>query len=151
MAHFELSTEINAPPQAVWDFISDLRRVPEWVTATDEMLYVSEGEVGVGTVYRERGGVGPFKSVSEWRITEFDPPHRQVHVGDLGVMKMAFALELEPTGRGTLMRQTGDFRMMPFFRPLGLLLEALFVRRQMESGGRSTLANAKRILEAEQS
>ena len=151
MAHFELSTEINAPPQVVWDFISDLRRAPEWVTATDEILYVSEGEIGVGTVYREKGGAGPFKSVSEWRITEFDPPHRQVHVGDLGVMKMTFAFEIEPTERGTLVRQKGDFCMMPSFRPLGLLLEALFLRRQMESSLRSTHANAKRILEAEQS
>ena len=151
MAHFELSTEINAPPQAVWDFISDLRRVPEWMTTTDEMLYISEGEIGVGTVYREKGGVGPLKSVSEWRITEFEPPRRQVHVGDLGVMKMNFALEIEPTERGTLIRQKGDLCMMPSFRPLGLLLEALFVRRQIESALRSSYANAKRILEAEQS
>jgi hypothetical protein len=41
--------------------------------------------------------------------------------------------------------------MMPSFRPLGILLEVLFLRRQMESSLRSTHANAKRILEAEQS
>ena len=149
MAHVEASVEVEAAPETVWEFISDLKRVPEWDSFCDETLEVSAGAVGAGTVYRERGGVGPIKSVSEWRITEFEPPRRQVHEGDLGVMKPVLATALEPSERGTRMRQTVDFKMIPRVRPLELLLEALFVRRLMASGVLGTLANAKRMIEAE--
>ncbi len=44
-----ITTEhIAAPPAAVWMFISDLQRVPEWVIGTQKMLWISTEQVGVG-------------------------------------------------------------------------------------------------------
>ncbi len=40
--------QIAAPPAAVWMFISDLQRVPEWVIGTQKMLWISTEQVGVG-------------------------------------------------------------------------------------------------------
>lgn len=48
----------------------------EWVTFADELRYVSDEELGEGTVYRGYGGVGPISSASEWEITAFEPPER---------------------------------------------------------------------------
>jgi ligand-binding SRPBCC domain-containing protein len=152
MAHLELSTEINASPHEVWDLTADFQRIPELAPATSEKVsYVTEGKVGVGTVFREKVRIGPIMSEDEWYITEFDPPRRHVHVGSKGPMEIAVTVEIEPTEKGALQRHTVDVRMMPILRPLGLLLEALFLRRQLESTLRSTHANAKRILEAERS
>ena len=149
MARITVATNIQAPLQKVWDFTNDMQRMPEWVTFADELISVSDGPVGLGTVYRERGGVGPIKSVSEWSITEFEPPHRQVHIGDLGIMKPVLTMTLEPTSGGVIFRQDMEFQAMPFFRPLGILLEWLFIRRSLEKGLHETQANLKRLLEAD--
>ena len=149
MAHVELSTEIDAPPQAIWDLTIDFRRIPEMSPDNAvEVSYVSEGEVGVGTVFGEKGRLGPIKFETEWHVTEFDPPRRHVHIGRMGPMRLAVTTETEPTDRGGLLRHKLDTHMTPFLRPLGLLVEGLFLRRRLESTLRSTHANVKRMLEA---
>ena len=152
MLRIELSTEINASSQAVWDLTIDFRLIPELAPATaEEVSYVSEGEVGAGTVFKEKDKMGPVKVETEWRVTEFDPPHRHVHVGGTGPLKIVVTTEIEPTKQGAILRHTIDLRTVLLFRPLGLLLEALFLRRQLESTLQSTQTNAKRILETRQS
>jgi len=150
MAHLEASVDIQAPPETVWDFLSDLRRVPEWVPATEEILWISEGPVGAGTVYRERTRLGPMKSVTQWRITAWEPPRRQTHEQEgkaLGMDSFGFTLVLEPVGEGTRLTQAGDYRLTRWLRPL----DALFLRRQMRSVLQTTVANLKAAVEAQQS
>jgi uncharacterized protein YndB with AHSA1/START domain len=149
MPTVETSIEIQAPPGTLWDFISDLDRIPEWVTFTDEMLEVPEGEAREGSVYREYGGVGPKKGESTWTITRFDPPSVQVHEGDLGVMEPTLTMRVEPAGDGARLTHTVAFRFLPGFRPLGWLLEKLFVVRAFRSGLEKTQRNAKAIVEDE--
>ena len=69
MPQVEFIEYIQAPPQAVWDFISDIRRGPEWVTVMKEVLFVSDGPVKKGSVYRERSQVAVSTSETEWHIT----------------------------------------------------------------------------------
>lgn len=149
MPRVEETVTIAASPERVWEFVDDVHRVPEWVAFTDEMISVDGDPPGVGTVYRERGGVGPIRSVSEWRIVEHEPPRRQVHVGDLGIMKPRLTIAVEPEGEHARLRQTVEFEALPALRPLGALLERLVIRRQMAKGLRETIGNAKRLIEAE--
>ena len=67
MAQVSITEHIAAPP-AVWTFISDLQRIPEWVVGTKEMLSISTEAVGVGTEYRELTQIGPSVSETTWRI-----------------------------------------------------------------------------------
>lgn len=149
MATVETSLEIEAPPEAVWTFISDLERTAEWVTFTDEMLEISEGETDVGTTYREYGGVGPKKGESTWRVTAFDPPRKQVHEGDLGVMQPHLTMRVEPRGQASLLTHRVRFRFLPKIRPIGWILERLFVERAMRKGLQASQRKAKEIIEAE--
>lgn len=144
----ETRLEIDAPPEAVWDFISDLSRTAEWVTFTDEMLEVPD-EAAVGAVYREYGGVGPKKGESTWEITAFDPPREQVHEGDLGVMEPTLTMRVEPAGDGAVLTHHVEFEFLPDLRPVGWLMEKLFVVRTFRKGLRETQRNAKEIVEAE--
>ncbi len=84
MPRVEFIAHIHAPPQAVWDFISDIRRGPEWVTVMKEVLFVSDEPIKKDSVYRERSQVAGSMSETEWHITEFDPPRRQVHKDQRG-------------------------------------------------------------------
>jgi ligand-binding SRPBCC domain-containing protein len=141
---------VDAPPEVVWDVVSDVERYAELSSAfTDEVRYVSDRPVGEGTVYREYGGIGPMKDESEWVITTFTPPTRQVHEGDVGVMTPLLTIELDPVGEGTQIRQTVEYVVLPEMRPAGWLLERLFVNRTMANGVKATLNNAKRMAEAE--
>lgn len=149
MTVVETSREIEAPPEAVWAFISDLERVPEWVVFTDEMLETSSEEPGVGTEYRELGGPGPIEDESTWRITAFDPPHRQVHEGDLGAMEVRLTMEVEPTARGSRLTHRVDLSVLPRVRPVGWLLEHLVVKHVMRRGLEDSQAQAEAIVEAE--
>ena len=142
------TTEINAPIKAVWDLMSDANRYAEWVTATDRMVSVPDGPMDVGYTYREYGGIPPFKSESEWRITEFKPYSRQVHVGDDGSMTMNLEIELTETASGTRLMQRISLKSRWWMRPMAMLMWPLLMRSRSQKVMRDTGANAKRLLES---
>ena len=143
----EINDSIEAPPQVVWDFFSDLRRIPEYTPS--EVPYISDGPIQQGTVYRERGQFLGSTSESEWLITEFDPPRRQEHFSNESTVRVTVTLVLEPVGNGTRLSQTTDFQVMPRFRPLGWLLEKLVVQRMISKQLREMVQGAKQMIEAE--
>lgn len=149
MPRIEFVEHIDAPPQAVWDFISDIRRAPEWVTVMKEVLFVSDESIKQGSVYRERSQVAGSTSETEWRITEFDPPRRQVHETNEPMLQAVLTMEVTPDGDGTRLMHRTDFNLMPRVRPLGWLVEKLFGYRMMSKALRQTVDNAKRSLESE--
>jgi len=150
MSRIEGSIEIAAPRQAVWNVISDPTRHVEFGTFVREATLVSEGELGEGTIYREISGPGFMKSASEWTISTFDPPHELVHTqnGTSMTAKGTWILEEIDSG-STRVTQTLDFEMMPRFRPLGRLVEALVANRLGERETARMLQDVKRISESE--
>lgn len=148
MAHIEEATVIDVPRRVLWDLVNDFDRMTEWVTFADELTYVSDDVIGEGTVYREQGGVGPISSESEWEITVFDPPERQVHVGDLGIMELELTMRFDQRDEGTQFTQAMEFEALPRIRPVGWLLETVFIKRALRSGLRETQDNLKRLAEA---
>lgn len=142
------SIGIDRPRKELWNIVSDFDRMTEWVSFADELTYLSDGPVGKGTIYRETGGVGPISSESEWEITAFRPPERQVHVGDLGIMEPELTMTFDERSGGTWFTQELAFRALPRLRPVGWLLERLFVVRSMQSGLRETQRNLKALAEA---
>ncbi len=147
MARVSGSIEIAAPRTVVWDKMNEMERWPDWIAFTDRMVEIPD-EIGVGSTYKEYGGPGKMKSESEWVITEFQPHSRQVHIGDLGPMKPEITMTFEDSGEGTLLQQMIEFRMFPRFRPLGSLLEILFVKRLMQSGLNETMDGFKKFVES---
>ena len=143
----EMMDEIKATPEQVWTLLSDAKRYPEWVAFTDRMLETPEGAMGVGSTYREYGGVPPYKSESAWRVTEFDAPRRQVHVGADKQMQSTLTLELTPAGEGTQMRQQIDLQPRGPMLPLSKIMWPLLMRGRSQRVMESTFANAKRILD----
>ena len=150
MPRVESSVVVEAPPERVWAFVSDVGRCPEWVTFADEMRHVDEGDPGEGFRYVEYGGLGPIRSESEWAIVEFDPPRRQVHVGDMGIMKPELTITVEPEGEGTRWTQTVAFEALPRLRPVGWLLERLVIRRGMARGLERTMEVGRALVEREE-
>jgi carbon monoxide dehydrogenase subunit G len=151
VASIKSTAEIRAPAEKVWDFVCDLQRIPEWVGNTEEMLSVSEGPTGSGTTYRERSRiVGPWKAPTDWRITTFDAPNRQVHEGTLPMGGSAtLDISLEPAGEGSRITIVMEVGYAPLLRPVGVLLDALFMRRSLRVDFDRNVQSLKELVEAE--
>ena len=97
------SAIIPASPGRVWEIACDTRRYPEWVENTLRMIH-TDGPARAGTTMEELTRIaGPWKSITRWRVTQFDPPRRQVQEGE-GVStakNMAVIIELSPAGQDT--------------------------------------------------
>jgi len=98
-------------------------------------------------VYREYGGVPPFKGESRWEVLHFDPPRRQVHRGTDVAMRFLLEITLEPVEDGTRLYQTLDLTPKWFAWPLSLAMWPLVMKRRGFAALRATQANAKRLLE----
>ena len=148
MARVTASSEIHAANEVVWALMCDPGRYDEWADPTERMLDVPKEDVGVGFVYREYGGIPPFKGESEWRVTEFEPIRRQVHVGDDGTMKIDISIDLLPTQVGTRFTLTVALRPRWFLVPVNAFLWPLFMRKRSQESVDRTVTNVKRIVES---
>jgi len=47
----EIAVEIERPSEEVWAFVSNLKRLPEWLEEFEAVVQESDGPVGKGTVF----------------------------------------------------------------------------------------------------
>jgi uncharacterized protein YndB with AHSA1/START domain len=134
---------IAATPERVWALYDDIAGTPAWVPFTETVLSVS-GPAGVGTVYSERTRLAGIASVGTWRITEHEPPRRQVHVSDDMGLHSVLTITMERAGDTTRLAQdvTIDSRLPG---PLGWLHEHL-VAPVIAQGMRGAVDGARRYL-----
>ena len=146
MSQVEVSVDIAASPEAVWGFVSDLRRIPEWIEDTLAMLSVEPEPARQGTVYRERSRIlGPWSQVTTWTVSEFDPPRWQRHDGRVPMMAAtSVQMRLEPSAGGT--KFTFVFEYTPG-NPLASLADRLFLKTNLQSGFQRSLRKLKTLVE----
>ncbi len=82
--HIAVDVIVDAPPQAVWDAVTDWPRQSEWMLGTT-VRATDHGGVGVGGGIEAFTGVGRAGFLDTMVITEWDPPRRCVvrHTGDV--------------------------------------------------------------------
>jgi uncharacterized protein YndB with AHSA1/START domain len=99
VATFENTVMIARPIEEVFGFLSDLENIPKWNYAIVEARKVSEGPIGVGTVYRQVRSV-PSRSEERLEITTYDPPRQLEIRGQLGpfASRLFYALAVTPDG-----------------------------------------------------
>src|SRR5579859_7437902 len=117
------SAIIPAPPERVWEIACDTSRYPEWVENTLRMTR-TDGPARPGATMEELTRIaGPWKAVTRWRVTQFDPPRRQVQAGEgvAAAKDMAVIIELSPTDEDTEFTLT--VRYTPRFGPIGALID----------------------------
>lgn len=122
---------INAPPDEVWSLLCKINRYPKWDAFANEIMSASHSRLKAGATFQERSG----RDLSDWKVTIFDPPNRQTHVGVVGFIgEVKREFLVEPDGEGATLQQTISFTVMPgVARPFGWLAEALFVKRFVRS------------------
>lgn len=122
------SVAINAPPEKVFGYVSDLTRHPEWSGGKLKIEALTPGPVAVGSQYKSYGEVaGQQNRPNELRVTKLESPTHFAFVAkDPGFGEVTNAFKFSPQGDGTLMERTLSMQMNPvmafafklFIRPL---------------------------------
>ena len=145
-AHIAVDVIIDAPPEAVWDAVTDWPRQSEWMLGT-VVRSTDLGGVGVGGGLEAFTGVGRLGFLDTMVITEWDPPRRCVvlHTGKVVKGLGIFEVVALPGGRSRFVwAEELDV-------PLGVLGRAGWpiVRPGFAWGVRRSLQKLARDVEAE--
>lgn len=105
---FEKSIVVNAPPDKVFAYVSDLTNTTEWGTFTTAIRQTSQGPIGVGSTF-EADGKQFGKHTDTAVVTEYVPGKKVAFEtkGDTGHVRNWFALEEE--GGGTRLSKVLEF------------------------------------------
>lgn len=150
-AHVEVtaSAVIAASRAELWELICDTRRYAEWVEGTAAVTR-SDGPAREGSTYDEINPiVGPWRAKTRWTVTEFDPPHRQVHrTEDIPfASEFLVIIDLTPSGDGS--EVTVTLRPKPSLGLLGASVHRILKSQTRKDNERTVrrlaeLATAKR-------
>ena len=121
MKRVERSTRIEAPVAEVFEYLSDLRNVADWMTGVVSAEQTSDGEMGLGStalVIRELMGQ---RFEAPLTVTEFDPPRRVVIGSEVSGVKANVQLGLQPDGDATELEFAMEIRgsmLTAFMEPM---------------------------------
>ena len=108
------SVLINAKPEAVFTYVSDMTRHSEWNEGL-KIEAVTSGPVGTGSQYRSWGNHGKGL-LNEVKITDYQPPTRFTFVpSQAGLNNVTHEFSFAPQDGGTLVKRTVTGHMTPLF------------------------------------
>lgn len=144
MTVIEYETQIAAPPEKIFPYLSDLQKHTEW-SGGEAIEKMSDGPVAVGATYQteEKGPLGlTLKEKSE--VTQYQPNERfgWRAYGPMGSW-LDWTFELQPQDGGTRLVE----RMVPQDSLLTTAMLKLFIERQMRASMPQSLAKIKARLE----
>jgi uncharacterized membrane protein len=104
---FEQSIVVNAPAEKVFEYVSDLTKLPEWGQFSVAVRQTSQGPVGVGSTY-ETDGKQFGNHTDNCTVTEYVPGQKFAleTKGDAGDVRNSFEIVEEgPTTRLTKVQE----------------------------------------------
>ncbi len=141
MATVENTVMIRRPIEEVFGFLSQFESVPEWNYAIVETRKVSEGPVGVGTIYHQVRSV-PSRSEERFEVTVYNPSRHLEIRGQLGPFPSRLSYALDALPEGTRVTNTVELEL----RGPGRLLGRVAVPRVRDAVA-ANLRKLKEVLE----
>ena len=117
MASFENVVMTSRSIEDVFAFLSDFENVPKWNYAIVATRKVSEGPIGVGTIYRQVRSV-PSQSEERFEVTAFDPRNVEIR-GQLGPFPSRLSHAVDATPEGTRVTNSVELELRGRPRLLG--------------------------------
>jgi uncharacterized protein YndB with AHSA1/START domain len=108
--HVEVNRDIAAPPEKVWDAITDITRMGEWSPECHTCEWVGEASgPEVGARFQGQNRNGEYEWTTEAEIVELDAPRRFVFEGVFGDYHFSrWGYVLEPTADGCTVTEFWD-------------------------------------------
>lgn len=145
MANVQTSIDIDAPVQRVWELVTDLERLGDWVTIHRDFPDPPPVEVEQGTRFKQTLAVAGTPFAVEWTAVEVNGPERLSWDGAGPAGATAHTTySLTAENGGTRFDYENEFRL-----PAGELGEAAsgVVSGYAEREAESSLARLKQIAE----
>ncbi len=120
MAAVDLTADMPMSPQEMWDRVSDLSELGDWLVMHEGWRGELPDELSEGTqvvgVARAKG----FRNRVTWTVTTWDPPHRVALSGSgKGGTKYAVTLSVRATDDGAIFGLRLELGGRPLFGPVG--------------------------------
>jgi carbon monoxide dehydrogenase subunit G len=97
----ERTTDIDAPPQRVYEVVMDPKHLQDWVSIHQSLLDAPNGELKQGSELTQCLKLAGRKFNVHWKVVEDDCPNRVVWEGQGPVHSHAKVIyEFEPNGNG---------------------------------------------------
>jgi uncharacterized membrane protein len=141
------SIEIEASPEKVFDFVTDMEKLNEIMKGDQKGEITSKGPVGVGTTMHLVAEAGGSKTEWDMEVTEF-VKNKKISTRTIGAskFKMQGSYTLEPTAKGTKLTTTTDYELP--YSILGKVIDKLKVGKDIEKESEKELRDMKKALEA---
>ncbi len=148
MGKFVIDTEIKAPIEKVFAFISDPKSNEKIFPKEDEVKIeiLSKGQPGLGTKFRFTGLLSGQKIKSEAEYVEFEKNRRFVErqtEGDMKKWEQTFVFEA--TGKGTKVNLTTEYQLP--YSILGKIIDRLKAGKEIQTSVEAAIEKTKEILE----
>lgn len=120
MAAVEMTADVPMSPQQMWDHVSDLSDLGDWLVLHEGWRSELPDELSEGTevvgVARAKG----FRNRVTWTVTKWDPPHELAMSGSgKGGAKYAVSLTVRPEGEGSMLGVRLELGGRALFGPVG--------------------------------
>lgn len=140
------TTQIDAPPQAVWDVVMDPDRFGDWVTIHRGLKHVSDQPLREGSTLEQRLCLRGVPFTVEWTVVELDEPRLVVMEGRGPARSKAITRdELTERDGGTAFVYVNEFKTP--LGPLGAAASKVLVGGVSEREAKASLARLKQLLE----
>ncbi|MDP8957208.1 MAG: SRPBCC family protein [Actinomycetota bacterium] len=149
MTRVERTIEIDAPPERVFELLTDLDRLQEWATIAGDAENPPAKPLAQGATWKHKLKVAGVELEGDWNVVAIDPPRLveyEANRSEGGWLKMR--QRVAPAGGGSRVELEVDYEL-----PWGVLGEAvdkLVVERRNDREAEESLQNLKNILEGRQ-
>lgn len=147
MGQLEINTTIQAPPEAVFDLITDLTGAAERVSGIDKIEMLTDGPLNVGTRWRETRTMMGQSSTEELEVTAVEPGVGYTAECESCGCRFVSSFHCEAESEGTRLRVSLSWKALGFMAklmsPLGALTSGA-ARKALERD----LADIKRAAES---
>ena len=140
------TTQIDVPPQRVWDTVMDPDRFGDWVTIHRGVKKISDNPLEVGSTLEQRLCLRGVSFTVKWTVVELDEPNLVVMEGKGPAHSKAITRdELTAKNGGTSFAYVNEFKT-----PMGALGAAagrVLVGGVSEREAKASLRKLKELLE----
>ena len=120
MAAVDMAADVPISPQQMWDHVSDLSNLGDWLVLHEGWRSELPEELSEGTqvvgVARAKG----LRNRATWTVTSWEPPHQVALSGSgKGGAKYAVTLTVQPTQQGSALGLRLELGGRRLFGPVG--------------------------------
>lgn len=121
MGEFTIEIDVDAPPEAVFSYLADAGRTPEWYEAVQTASKTTEGPTGEGTFYTFTRVLPQGEVVNDVEVSQFREPNLVEFTSRSGPTPFVYRYRVEPSGNGSRVTLEGSITGEGLKGPTALL------------------------------